>query len=79
MTDHLSEDKYISSQKLFFESTHARFGDCHLDADPVHYMDLIDSEERFLQKAVGKKHNFSNCECFFLSQPGFSIYYWKAI
>lgn len=43
-------------------------------------MDLIDSEERFLQKAVGKKHNFSNCECgFFLSQPGFYIYYWKAI
>lgn len=28
-------------------------------------MDLIDSEERFLQKAVGKKHNFSNCECGF--------------
>lgn len=44
-----------------------RLGDCHLDPDPVHYMDLIDSEERFLQKAVDKKHNFSNCECFFVT------------
>lgn len=52
-------------KKYYFLNPRTLVLETHLDPDPVHYMDLIDSEERFLQKAVGKKHNFSNCECGF--------------